>query len=345
MRVPGGGSIFKRSRRLPDGSRQEIGPYYIQYCANGKVFKEASHTRSYPEAEALLRGRIAEKRETARFGLPGDTPSAPKFDDGQMRSPDIISPGRQTTTLGTLLSDLLDHYTLNSPGTLPFAEPYIKTHLLPAFKNVVASELSTDDIERYKLKKLKKGFAPSTINHSLTLLRRAFNLALRRTPPKVERVPWFPKLKEENVRQGFFEREDYERLRASLPEPLRPVLTFAYYTGARLGEVLSLRWDQVDFAGQVVRLYHTKNGEIRTIPIGFKELLSALTDLRAKASGPWVFTWLEGSHIKGFPQILEARLRSSGMSGCIVPRPSPYGNPQPPSSRCGPRCDSQDLRA
>jgi integrase len=76
-------------------------------------------------------------------------------------------------------------------------------------------------------------------------------------------------LKENNVRKGFFEREQFEDVRRHLPEHLRPAVTFAYITGWRIrSEVLSLRWDQVDSQAEVVRLEAgtAKNEEPREFP-------------------------------------------------------------------------------
>ncbi len=96
-----------------------------------------------------------------------------------------------------------------------------------------------------------------------------FNLATEMTPPKVARVPYIPMLRESNVRKGFFEHEEYTALRRELPSYLRPVLTFGYYTGARLGEVLRLRWSQVNLNSRTVYLEPgtTKNDQPRTIPL------------------------------------------------------------------------------
>ncbi len=58
-------------------------------------------------------------------------------------------------------------------------------------------------------------------------------------------------------------------MRASLPEYLRPVIAFGYYTGCRRGEILGLCWSQVEFAERVGRLEpgETKNDEGRDIPM------------------------------------------------------------------------------
>lgn len=50
-----------------------------------------------------------------------------------------------------------------------------------------------------------------------------------------------------NVRQGFFEWQDFTTVRDKLPEYLKPAMTFAYFTGWRgRSEVLALRWSNID---------------------------------------------------------------------------------------------------
>ena len=81
-----------------------------------------------------------------------------------------------------------------------------------------------------------------------------FNLAAQCTSSKVGQVPYVPMLKESNVRKGFFEHEDYLAVKDALPFYLKPVVTFAYHTGWRFGEILGLTWDKVDLKLGIVRL-------------------------------------------------------------------------------------------
>ena len=152
----------------------------------------------------------------------------------------------------------------------------------------------------------------------MALLRRAFNLGRPQTPPKVRFVPYIPRLKEDNVRKGFLEHPEFLALRQALPEEIKPILTFAYYTGCRRGEILSLRWSQVDLARKIVRLEPgtTKNDQPRNLPLvpELYEILAMQKDIRdlKYPNCPWVFV-RSGRFIRDFRGSWEIACKAAGL--------------------------------
>jgi integrase len=143
------------------------------------------------------------------------------------------------------------------------------------------AEIDTDSMRQFAAKLQAEGKRDSTVNRSLSVLRRMLHLAKREG--KISELPFVPMLKEPAPRQGFFEPDQFEALRGALPEHLRLPLAVGYYTAMRLGEILSLEWSQVDFLANTITLHAgtTKNDEARTIPL-VPQLRALLLDQRAR---------------------------------------------------------------
>ena len=88
----------------------------------------------------------------------------------------------------------------------------------------------------------------------------------------------------------------YENLRNELPDHQRLILVIGFHLGMRRGEILNLRWDQVDWAANLLRLEkkQTKGKQARVAPL-YGELRSVARHglLRAPAGLP-VHRFLEG---------------------------------------------------
>jgi integrase len=164
------------------------------------------------------------------------------------------------------------------------------------------------------------------INRELTALKRMFNLAIQ--SGKLLQKPHIPFLKEDNVRVGFFEREQFLAVLARLPEPVRLVATFAYITGWRIdSEVLALEWRQIDFAGGEVRLDpgKTKNGEGRSFPmtrelgelLDQQRVITEKLQRRLKVVCARVFH-RAGRPIKSFRKAFRAACKEAGCPGRVL---------------------------
>ncbi|MCF8078946.1 MAG: site-specific integrase [Desulfobacterales bacterium] len=253
------GSIYKRGN-----------VWWIKYYRNGKNYRESSKSTKKMVAKKLLDRR---EGEISQGKLPGVYFEKVTFDQ--------------------LAEDFLRDYRINQKKSLDRAErsvnrlneffqgdkvPYITTPRIKEFVTERMKWACRDCKERFHFnggkgcpkcggEKLVKGASNATINRELAALKRMLNLGSNQTPPIVDRVPYIPMLKENNVRKGFFEHSDFEALRAALPSYLKGFATFAYKVGWRKSEIMNLTWNQVDLKTGIVRLEagETKNEEGRTV--------------------------------------------------------------------------------
>ncbi len=240
--------------------------WWISYCKDGLQYSESSRSQNKEIASQMLRLR---EGEIAQGKMPAVIYERVRFDE--------------------LAEDLLIDYRINNRKSMERIELSIKA-LKKDFGGVKAPRINTAMVKSYIDRRMREGMSNATINRELAALKRAFRLAAQCTPPKVGMVPYIPMLKENNVRKGFFEKEDFLKLRAALPFYLRPVLNFAYRYGWRKSEILNLTWDKVNFDTHTVRLDpgETKSGEARTIVLN-KECLEDIHSLYASRKSGYVF--------------------------------------------------------
>jgi integrase len=199
-----------------------------------------------------------------------------------------------------LAEDFLRDYRINQRKSLVRAERSAG-HLKRFFEGYRVPDITSPKIEAYIESRLDEGAANATINRELSALKRMLNLGARQTPPKVDRVPYIPMLKENNVRKGFFEHAEFIALRDALPHYLKGFVTFAYKTGWRVSEIADLTWNQVDSFNGIVRIEpgESKNDEGRTVYLDdeLKEAFHSQWESRKKSSKltPYVFPNVDGT--------------------------------------------------
>jgi integrase len=193
-------------------------------------------------------------------------------------------------TFDAMAHAYLEDYVLQQYRTLSTARPRVE-HLRTFFGGWPAANMTADSIRNYQMHRRREGVQAATINRETSALSRMFQLSIRRG--LLERMPLFPKRLEENPpRDGFFEHDEYLKVRRQLPRSYRDVLDFAYYSGWRRNEILGLTWDDVDLNGGVIRLTprrsKTRTGRVLPISPPLQRVLQRRRRLRKKAD-PRVF--------------------------------------------------------
>ena len=228
--------------------------WWIDYGYRGDRHRESCGSQRKGDAVRLLRRRMEEM--------------------GRGR---LVGPSEERLTFEDLAGMIVTDYEVNGRRSIKRLHTALK-HLRGFLGQARALDITTDRLTRYMAYRQQEGAANSSIRTELAAIKRAFNLA--RQAGRLSAPPHVPSIKVRNVREGFFEVEELERLLAELPEDLRPVVQFAALTGWRRSEVLSLTWDRVDWEAKEARLAPgtTKNDEGRTFPFGVLPQLEALLE-------------------------------------------------------------------
>jgi integrase len=164
--------------------------------------------------------------------------------------------------------------------------------------NLLVERIDMETLDRYVIRRRGEGKAPSTVNREVSVLRHSLHLAARwKAETHLSRyrlTDWTPLREAPSARQAvFLSREEVARVLAAASERAahgglngrhaEAVIQLALATGARLGEILSINWEDIDARG-VVRIRTEKNGPDRSIQLS-DEALKFLEPFRDPGNG------------------------------------------------------------
>lgn len=284
----GMGRIFKRKNSAH---------WWISYYVRGREIRESSGSPDQQVAKRLLKQRRKE------------------IGADQLGLKPFVGPAQERIRVDELLQDLVTDYKIRGLKSLPELHGHLKA-VRAAFGDRRAMDVTTPRIRQVVAQWQAEGRANATINRRLAALQRAFAIAVE--AGKLWTVPRFPTLKEDNARQGFWERGEFLALLAHTPDlDLRDFYEWAYWTGMRKGESSALTWAAFDRETWTLRLHakDAKTGKGRVLAL--EGPLRAVIERRMKARRldcPLIFH-RDGQPIREFRKAWASACKATGLQG------------------------------
>ena len=199
---------------------------------------------------------------------------------------------------------------------------YLRIRLVPYFGEMALDEIGRKEIEGFKAATVRDGLAPASVNHFLKCLQKLFQCAVEWGHVDKNPVKGVPRLKVDDNKWSFLDFEETEKFMAAVPGRWEPVFLCAFRTGMRQGEILGLRWQDIDWKRRVITVRHSlsgekltppKSGRNRDIPIS-RDLFEMLLSLRNNGSD-FVFCAGDGGalHRKTLQRPLLTANKNSGV--------------------------------
>jgi integrase len=240
-RINGEGSIYQR---------QSDGRWVGQYFDHTAVPPKYRYVYAKTQAEALR--RLNEAMASLGSGL--------DFDAGRI-------------TLGEFLDRWIEDSVKDSvkPSTYENYAMLTHRHLIPALRRNKLKTLTPDHVRKFRSTKLNSGLSTRTVQLLLTLLRKALQQAVNDglVPRNVAQD-----IKVHQARKGEVRHLTPDQARRLLSsaggDRLEALYVLAIHTGLRQGELLALKWDDIDYESETLSVKRTlsaaKDGPRFTAP-------------------------------------------------------------------------------
>jgi integrase len=270
----GEGSVYRRKDGL------WVGQYKIEAQNSTKKTKYI-YAKTRKEAARRLTGAIAERDKGIAYDSEG-----------------LTLEGYLSRWLGSVEGTI-------RPRAYERYEQSCRLHINPTLGNIKLDKLKTAQLQNLYREKLGSGLSPRTVQIIHATLHKSLaqavalfllprNLAALATPPRANHREMKP-LSEERVKV---------LLEASKGDKLEALYVLAVTTGMRKGELLGLKWDDVDLGSRTVRVKRTvHNGKVhppktargnRSVSLSRDAVVSL--EHREKL-GEWVFCTRTGNPI------------------------------------------------
>jgi integrase len=191
--------------------------------------------------------------------------------------------------------------TAYKPSTIARYRRALDQHLLPALGSMRLNEITAGRLERL-VDELQVDLSANSVRNAMMPLLAIYRWAVRRDYTAIDPTRAVELPLDSGQRDRFATREEVKLLIAAVPEKDRPLWATALYAGLRRGELMALRWTDVDLATGIITVRQSHDPESRTtgtpksaaghrrvpMPPVLREHLVA-HKMRAKSTQPLIF--------------------------------------------------------
>jgi integrase len=235
------------------------------------------------------------------------------------REPSVLS--NHSSERSILFDDFVNEY-------LEWAKVHKKSHefdayrmrtLLRYFGGKMMARITTADVERFIIER-KKDLSNFTgvpisntgVNRDVLCLQTMFRVAVNFGHVKDNPVRRVQKLKENPRRLEYLKKEEIQAFLEACTGQFKVIAVVAVYCGLRKGEILNLRWQDIDYERKLIEIVQSKTNKKRFVPMPPRVIL-ALREHPVLEGCEFVFHKSKGERLRHFTGSLRGALERAGL--------------------------------
>ena len=210
--------------------------------------------------------------------------------------------------------------TLKEAGKLP---SLARRHVLPVFGPMPLAAISALDVAKFQTALLCKGLSRQTVVHAVGLIRRIYKKAVLWgmysgpcptdgvKPPRLDNERLFYLTKEQ--------ARDFLCILGDISPLLHDIAMVSLHTGLRLGDILALRFRQINFTARIIDVVESKAGSYTAY---MTPELAAMFQARARGHGAdeLVFPSATGTVMRNAGKPFEKAVAETGFNDGVQDR-------------------------
>ena len=264
--------------------RKDRGSWWVSYPdANGRRQREAVAAQTRPQAVAARAALMLKAERDRVLGV------------------------KEASDIST--ADLLARYKRHQKSRLRSTTFERLDGILDTLKASLperAKDITRKTVADY-ISSRSEDVSAGTIQKEIAVVKHSLRLAvewelLNNNPAQGARLPKLPQ-----GRTRYLSPTELKSVLETAPEWMRAPIALAAFTGMRRGELLSLRWADVDLEGHRIYLRETKNGSLRVLPLN-SLAVRVLESLPRGLPGDLVLVGVDGQRLSVYTRRLFERL-------------------------------------